>query len=110
MQKIFVPYTSWVQPYGAWVALVACTLLSLLNGFTVFFPSEWSMSGFLTAYVGIPIFVVIYLVHRVVYWEEKWAFDPHEINMKKDESGAEEEAEKPKEKRRGWRRILAIVE
>ena len=42
--------------------MVMFTVLCLINGFTVFFPENWSVSGFLTAYVGIPIFLVMY------YW------------------------------------------
>ena len=60
-----------MQPYGAYVTSVVFTLLCLLNGFTVFFPSKWSASSFLTAYVGIPGFVVIYPAHRVVFRHNK---------------------------------------
>jgi yeast amino acid transporter len=84
-------------------------LLCLLNGFTVFFPSDWSASSFLTAYVGIPIFVVIYLVHRVVFRHDKWAWDAEEVDMY---TGLEEvmDCEKPQQKRGGWKRTLMVIE
>lgn len=85
------------------------TLLCLLNGFTVFFPSNWSASSFLTAYVGIPMLVVIYLVHRVVFRHNKWAWDAEEADMY---TGLEEvmDCEKPQQKRGGWKRILMVIE
>jgi yeast amino acid transporter len=58
-QDIEVPYKSWIQPYGAYIAMVSFTILCLINGFTVFFPAEWSVSSFFTAYIGIPIFFVV---------------------------------------------------
>ncbi|PMD48210.1 putative proline-specific permease [Hyaloscypha variabilis F] len=52
-----LPYRSKVQPVGAWIAMVAFTILTLINGFDVFFPGRFTASSFLTAYVGIPIFL-----------------------------------------------------
>lgn len=108
-QGIEAPWSSIVQPYGAYVALVMFTFLCLINGFTVFFPSKWSASSFLTAYVGIPIFLVIYFVHRIVFRQDKWAWYPEEVDMR---TGLEEvmEAEKPQEKRHGWKKILVLIE
>lgn len=60
-----LPYTSVWQPYGAWVAFVAFSLFGLLNGFGVFFPGHWSVSGFFTAYIGFPVFLIIYLGHKL---------------------------------------------
>lgn len=108
-QGLQVPYKSFVQPYGAWVAMFMFTLLCLINGFTVFFPENWSASSFLTAYIGIPIFLVMYIVHRVVYWGDKWCWDPTEVDMK---TGMEEieEAERPPVKRTGWKKVLMVIE
>ncbi|KIW98584.1 uncharacterized protein Z519_00245 [Cladophialophora bantiana CBS 173.52] len=102
-------YRNWIQPYGAWIALVAFTILCLINGFTVFFPSEWSASSFLTAYIGIPIFLVMYFGHRIVFWRDKWAWDPMEVDMK---TGLQEviDAERPLKKRKGFARICLIIE
>ena len=109
VQDVEPPWTSFVQPYGAYIALFMFTLLCLLNGFDVFFTSQWSPSGFLTAYVGIPIFLVIYAVHRVVFRHDKWAWDAEEVDLL---TGLEEvtDAEKPLVKRKGWKRILMVIE
>lgn len=44
-----IPYSSWVQPYGAWFALGMFTFLLLINGFHVFF--NFNATDFFTAYV-----------------------------------------------------------
>lgn len=65
-QGVEVPYRHWIQPYGAYVAMFMFTLLCLINGFTVFFPENWSASSFLTAYIGIPIFFVVSIPSQYV--------------------------------------------
>ncbi|RDL37490.1 Uncharacterized protein BP5553_04923 [Venustampulla echinocandica] len=60
-----MPYHSWTQPYAAWIAMVFFVILTLVNGFNVFFPGQFSASDFLTAYVGIPAFFAIYFGHKL---------------------------------------------
>lgn len=52
------------QPYLAWGALFYFAAIILFNGFYAFTP--WSMTNFLTDYLGIPIFFGLYLFWRVV--------------------------------------------
>ena len=93
-----------LQPIGAWVTLVTFTLLCLLNGFTVFFPTEWSTAGFLSAYVGIPIFATIYLTHRMLNPKEPWVIPSHMVDMHSGlaEMEAEESQELEKPPRRSF--------
>lgn len=46
------------------MCIVIFAILCLINGFTVFLPSSWSVSSFMSSYVGIPIFVVLYFGHK----------------------------------------------
>ncbi|KAH9905671.1 proline-specific permease [Xylariomycetidae sp. FL2044] len=62
-----LPFRTPLQPYATWFTLFLVTLLTLTNGFQVFFPSEWSVSAFLAAYITIPIFLVLYLGHKLVF-------------------------------------------
>jgi amino acid transporter len=39
--------------------------LTLTNGFQVFFPKNWSAASFLAAYITIPVFLALYIVHKV---------------------------------------------
>ncbi|KAI0536728.1 amino acid permease/ SLC12A domain-containing protein [Xylaria digitata] len=88
-----LPYNSIFQPYAAWVNLIFFTILLLLNGFSVFFPSHWSVNSFLTAYIGIPAFLVLYIGHRIVNLKDPWAHSPEDVDMKTgvDEMEAMEE-------------------
>ncbi|TVY78365.1 Proline-specific permease [Lachnellula suecica] len=76
-----IPYRSIVQPFGAWIAMVAFTILTLINGFDVFFPGRFNASSFLTAYVGIPLFLCIYGVHKAFHWKEDWAIPSREVDL-----------------------------
>ncbi|KAF2095970.1 hypothetical protein NA57DRAFT_78743 [Rhizodiscina lignyota] len=66
-QGITPPYRSNMQPWGARIGIFGFDFLILINGFTVFFPQEWSVSGFFTAYIGIPAFLILYFGHRLVF-------------------------------------------
>lgn len=62
-----LPFRTPLQPYATYVVLFIITILTLTNGFQVFFPSQWSVSSFLAAYITIPIFLVLYLGHKIFY-------------------------------------------
>jgi amino acid transporter len=76
-----LPYRSFLQPVGAWIAMVAFVILTLINGFDVFFPGRFTASSFLTAYVGIPIFLGIYFGHRLFHWSDKWAIPSEDVDL-----------------------------
>ncbi|KAM0426285.1 hypothetical protein ACHAPT_008325 [Fusarium lateritium] len=80
-QKLESPYRSRLQPWGIYFGTFGSVILLLINGFTVFFPSEWSLGTFLTAYIGIPAFLLIYFSHRIYYWSDEWVRRPEDIDM-----------------------------
>lgn len=83
IKKTDLPYTSILQPYGAYVAFVAFGLFGLLNGFDVFFPGNFSVSGLFTAYIGIPVFFLIYLGHKLLRGRsEPWCRAPGAVDLK----------------------------
>lgn len=75
-----LPYKTPLQPYATWVVLTVLSILTLTNGFQNFFPDEWSVSGFLAAYITIPIFLALYLGHKIVR-RTKFAVPVHEIDV-----------------------------
>ncbi|KAF4336721.1 proline-specific permease (proline transport) [Fusarium beomiforme] len=74
-------YRSRLQPWGMYVGTVSSAILLLINGFTFFFPSQWSLDGFLTAYIGIPSFLFLYFGHRLLHLGDRWARDLKDIDM-----------------------------
>jgi yeast amino acid transporter len=108
VQGIEKPYESRLQPWGAYIGMAGSIFLMLINGFTVFFPSEWSVSNFFTAYIGIPAFLALYFGHRIVYWQDPWAWRPEDVDM---QTGLQEilEAEEPPRPRRTLKEKLGVL-
>ncbi|EQL31945.1 hypothetical protein BDFG_05839 [Blastomyces dermatitidis ATCC 26199] len=85
-----LPYVSICGKPGAWLCIVFFTIVGLLNGFYTFFPSQWNVSDFMTAYVGTLLFVVLYIGHRfTVGRKEPWFIPVDEIDL----TGAKTEEE-----------------
>jgi amino acid transporter len=53
------------QPYTAWFALIYFSIIILFNGFAVFTRGNWSVTNFLTAYIGMPIFFSLYAFWKI---------------------------------------------
>jgi len=59
-----LPYRARRGKSTAWFCIFFFTVIGLLNGFQVFFPSEWNAADFITAYIGIPLFVLLFFGHK----------------------------------------------
>ncbi|KAF2635334.1 amino-acid permease inda1 [Massarina eburnea CBS 473.64] len=75
-----LPFQTHFQPYLVWFVLPLVCILTLTNGFQVFFPKNWSVADFLAAYITIPIFVVLYLGHKL-YFRTAWAIKVNQIDV-----------------------------
>lgn len=60
-----LPFKTPFQPYATWIALFVLVVLTLTNGFQVFFPKNWSAANFLAAYITLPVFLALYIAHKV---------------------------------------------
>ncbi|KAF7530895.1 hypothetical protein G7054_g9395 [Neopestalotiopsis clavispora] len=82
VQGIKPPYQSRIQPWAAWVCMIIFAILCLLNGFTNFFPGHWSTGGFFSAYIGLPIFFIIWFVHKfTVGRKDAWMYNPADVDL-----------------------------
>jgi amino acid transporter len=61
--------------------VIVSAILLLINGLTAFFPSQWSVGDFFTAYIGIPAFLFIYADHRLHHWGDEWVRNPEDVDM-----------------------------
>lgn len=109
-QGVEQPYRSKFQPYGAYAGIVGTIFLALINGFSVFFPSKWSVSSFFTAYIGIPAFLVLYFGHRFVFRADPWAWGANDVDLQTglDEILLAERPERPRDT--WWKKVMAVVE
>ncbi len=76
-----LPYRSRFGKWGAWLVIVSFTILLLINGFDVFWPENWNVSSFFTAYVGIPMFFLFYGGHKIWAWKDPWVYPSEEVDM-----------------------------
>lgn len=79
-------YKAWIQPYGAYFAILFCTLLGLFNGFSFAVPSNLSVSQLVIAYIGIPMFLLLYLGHQLTLATGLRASSPEEISLERIET------------------------
>jgi yeast amino acid transporter len=89
-----LPYSSWTQPWGSYVVIVVFSILTIINGFTVFLPGQWSASSFLTAYIGVPTFLLFYLGHRFYHWKDPWFRPSGEVDLQTGVAEVLEEQER----------------
>ncbi|THW70369.1 histidine permease [Aureobasidium pullulans] len=81
-QGIKPPFRSRLQPYASYVCMFAFTVLLLCNGFTLFYPGQFSVSGFITTYIGIVVFLALYLGHKVVAGRNQaWMYSTTEMDL-----------------------------
>jgi amino acid transporter len=95
-QGVVVPYQSSIQKgqVAAWVCMFVFAFLLLANGFTVFYPGKFTVSGFLTTYLGIPIFLVLWLGHKLtVGRKDPWLYSPEEVDLTSNLKEVEADAE-----------------
>lgn len=62
-------FKSHFQPFTAWAAFTYFALIILFNGFHVFVGEHhqnWNVTDFLAAYIGIPIFLLLYVFWKIV--------------------------------------------
>ena len=119
-QNIVPPYRSRFQPIAAWICLGFCTFLLLMNGFTVFYPGNFTTSGFLVTYLGIPIFCILWLGHKFTVGRKMpWLYRPQLVDLMSGireveadaEAWAAEEAIKEERKKDGhawWKKITLL--
>ncbi|KAI9924012.1 hypothetical protein MW887_007470 [Aspergillus wentii] len=65
-----LPYKGRGQPYVAYIALTATTVMAFVGGYTVFLPGNWSVPTFLFSYTMIGVFPVIYFGWKFIHKTE----------------------------------------
>ena len=74
-----LPYTSWFQPYIAYVACTCTTIMAFVGGYTVFLPGNWSIPTFLFSYTMIGVFPVLYFGWK--FFHKTKFLKPEEVDL-----------------------------
>lgn len=75
-----LPYRTLAQPYASYFFLGFLCILTITNGFQIFIKGNWDYRDFIAAYITLPIFLVLYLGHKL-YFKTKWAIPVNEIDV-----------------------------
>ncbi|KAF8807581.1 amino acid permease [Phlegmacium glaucopus] len=67
MDRNKLPYFSRLQPYAAWYALISISVICLLNGWAVFLKGNWAVDTFVTTYITLVLFPVLYFGAKFYY-------------------------------------------
>ncbi|KZT26701.1 hypothetical protein NEOLEDRAFT_1062284 [Neolentinus lepideus HHB14362 ss-1] len=91
-----LPFRTPLQPYATYLTLLLVTLLTITNGFQVFFPRQFTASSFLAAYITIPLFLALYLGHKA-WFRTPWLRRLEDIDVfaGKEEADRLEEEDVP---------------
>ncbi|ODV69349.1 hypothetical protein HYPBUDRAFT_103124 [Hyphopichia burtonii NRRL Y-1933] len=72
-------YTAPLQPYLSYGAITVCTIIILIKNFTAFLGDTFDYKGFITGYIILPVFVLTFLIHKIIYKTKFWK--AHEIDL-----------------------------
>lgn len=61
-----LPFKVPFQPYLAWTALLFFSTIIIFNGWEVFTKGNWDVGDFITAYIGIPIYVCLFTGWKLI--------------------------------------------
>ncbi|GEQ70146.1 hypothetical protein JCM33374_g3822 [Metschnikowia sp. JCM 33374] len=80
-----VPYTTRFQPFGAYFVIVFIGLITITNGYAVFF--DFNGPDFVAAYITLPIVFFLYVGHRSYSYfylgRKRWLTPPEEFDFSK---------------------------
>lgn len=87
-----ITYRTPFQPFGAYFVIVFISIITITNGYAVFF--DFKIADFLAAYITLPIVLALYICHRsyayFVQGEKRWLTPYEEFDFSKLELVEEE--------------------
>ncbi|KAI1480441.1 dicarboxylic amino acid permease [Daldinia eschscholtzii] len=102
-----LPWHNWWSYYSSVLALIMCIIILLTGGFEVFTAGNWSASGFISAYLDIPLVLGAYLIFKYV---KKTRIAPLKgIPLDDAIIQAEQYPDEPQEKSDSWKRAVSWI-
>ncbi|CUM67039.1 uncharacterized protein PRCAT00004727001 [Priceomyces carsonii] len=65
-RKKDLAYCSPLQPYGSYFALSICIVVIFIKNFTVFLGNEFTYKSFITGYIVLPVFLIMYFGYKLI--------------------------------------------
>ncbi|CBF85456.1 PUTX_EMENI Proline-specific permease (Proline transport protein) [Aspergillus nidulans FGSC A4] len=75
-----LPFKTPLQPYGTYYVMFIISILTLTNGYAVFFPGRFTASDFLVSYIVFAIFLALYAGHKIWY-RTPWLTKVSEVDI-----------------------------
>ncbi|BGP45654.1 hypothetical protein JCM10450v2_001484 [Rhodotorula kratochvilovae] len=97
----FFPYRAPFQPYAAYLALGGFSVILLVQGFYLFLPDQWDVSDFITRYLMLVLFPLVYLAAR--WWQRCTTLELLEIDFF---TGSRDNDEPETREKSPWKRAL----
>ncbi|KAG9691779.1 amino acid permease-like protein, partial [Aureobasidium melanogenum] len=104
IERTELPWHNRWTPYSSAIALAACLLILLTNGFAVFTRGGWSTSSFVSSYLDIPLILVAYLGWKYFKGTKFVALEDIPIRAALDE--IRDNPETPEPVRKGWKGVI----
>lgn len=61
-----LPWAAPLQPYITWVSMIIFSLLLLTGGYATFIHGHWSDETFVSSYINIPLFAILYFGYKFI--------------------------------------------
>ncbi|KAI0344518.1 amino acid permease [Trametopsis cervina] len=74
-----LPFRSPFQPFAAWYSAAFALLVCILSGWEVFLHDSWSTSTFITNYIPLALFPILYIGARV--WKRCSFIEPQDMDF-----------------------------
>jgi len=79
LDRATLPYTGYLQPYGAWIALGFEIIVVFVYGYTTFKPGNFTADSFLTYYFMVLLAPVLFIGWKLIR-KTQW-IKPHEVDL-----------------------------
>ncbi|KAI0732334.1 amino acid permease [Fomitopsis betulina] len=74
-----LPYSSPLQPYAAWYAMIWCIIICFFSGWSVFLKDNWDTATFVTNYLPLILFPIFYIGAKI--WKRVPPRRPEEMDF-----------------------------
>lgn len=90
-------YKSPFQPYTSYIALAICIVVIFIKNFTVFLGDSFTYKSFITGYIVLPVFVILYFGFKIINKSHHRPANEIDLDTYRDVVEAEEEEYAAKE-------------